>query len=60
MSQPLEVQPELVCDACGHAGAHLLGEGAWCVECYAGVSSSCAGGGTSGKTIASAAPETLG
>jgi len=45
MSQSLEVQPELVCDACGQAGEYSLGDGAWCVACYAEVSSSCAGGG---------------
>jgi len=44
MNTPLEIQPELACDACGQAGAYALGDRALCVECYAEVSSSCAGG----------------
>ena len=56
MSQPLEIQSELVCDACGQAGAYALGDGAWCVACYAEVSSSCAGGGKSEETRELAPP----
>jgi len=49
MSQSLEIQPELDCAACGQPGAYVLGAQAWCVECYAEVSSSCAGGGIMDK-----------
>jgi hypothetical protein len=45
MSPPLELQPDLACDACGRSGAYVLGGQALCGECYATVSSSCAGGG---------------
>lgn len=45
MSTPPEIQPELICDACGKTGAYALGDRTLCVECYAEVSSSCAGGG---------------
>jgi len=45
MVVPLEIQPELACDTCGWSGAYVLGEQVLCVECYATVSSSCAGGG---------------
>jgi hypothetical protein len=45
MSVPLEIQPDLECDTCGQSGAHAMGERTLCVECYATMSSSCAGGG---------------
>ncbi len=55
MSVKLEFQPELVCTGCGQAGAFALGDGGWCAECYAEVSSSCAGGGQEAGDNAGAA-----